>query len=290
MVEIKNFTPAGKIIFECANSVKRNQSCFGESFSSLCSLRSSSSKKKKKCRYCTDTKTTFTSSVMLKNHISLMHGIKNPDLSQMPKMSNQESKTTPRKVCQVLFNVIGTDWNTASPTCHISCVFIHLQELVSDRAAPDAQKREEDRVLNLGAPSTKRPKAQFRCSKCGFVTDDGVQFQQHIPQHKTDDDTPQCLHCGLCFTSALSLNRHLFIVHKVKEEEKEEEGGELEKMEQDNQPARAADSDEVKKPSPDLNEPAIPQTKEPTSPQREEVADGDLQQSPRSHTEAPPLR
>lgn len=166
------------------------------------------------------------------------------------------------------------------------------KELVSDRAAPDAQKREEDRVMNLGAPLTKRPKAQFRCSKCGFVTDDGVQFQQHIPQHKTDDDTPQCLHCGLCFTSALSLNRHLFIVHKVKEEEKgeEEEGEELEKMEQDNQPARAADSDEVKKPSPDLNEPAIPQTKEPTSPQREEVADGDLQQSPRSHTEAPPLR
>lgn len=239
-----------------------------QSFNSTTSLRRHNrsnhggNKKLYTCWYCTDTKTTFTSSVMLKNHISLMHGIKNPDLSQMPKMSNQESKMTPRK------------------------------ELVSDRAAPDAQKREEDRVLNLGAPLTKRPKAQFRCSKCGFVTDDGVQFQQHIPQHKTDDDTPQCLHCGLCFTSALSLNRHLFIVHKVKEEEKgeEEEGEELEKMEQDNQPARAADSDEVKKPSPDLNEPAIPQTKEPTSPQREEVADGDLQQSPRSHTEAPPLR
>lgn len=225
-----------------------------------------------------------------------MHGIKNPDLSQMPKTSNQDFRTTPRKVCHVLFNVIlRTDPNTASPRCHITSVSVDLQESSLDRAAPDAQKREEDCILNLGAPSTKRPKAQFRCSKCGFVTDDRAQFQQHIPQHKTDGDTPQCLHCGLCFTSALSLNRHLFIVHKVKEEERgggeeeeegeEEEVEELEKMEQDN-----GDSGEVNKHSPHLNEPEIPQTKEPTSPQRKEVADGDLQQSPHSHTEAAPLR
>lgn len=174
----------------------------------------------------------------------------------------------------------------------ITCVSFHLQESVSDQAAAGTQKQEEDRVLNLGPPSSKRPKAQFRCFKCGFVTDDGAHFQQHIPQHKTDDNTPQCLHCGLCFTSALSLNRHLFIVHKIKEEEKEEkeEGEEVEDMEQDNQPARAADSDQVNKPSPDLNEAEISQTKEPRSPQGEEVADGNLQQSPRSQTEAAPLR
>lgn len=49
-------------------------------------------------RYCTDTKTTFTTSVTLKNHISLMHGIKNPDLDQMPKTAIQESKKTLGKV------------------------------------------------------------------------------------------------------------------------------------------------------------------------------------------------
>lgn len=50
------------------------------------------------CRYCTDTKTIFTTSVMLKNHISLMHGIKNPDLGQMPKSSIQEFQKDSDKV------------------------------------------------------------------------------------------------------------------------------------------------------------------------------------------------
>lgn len=77
-----------------------------------------------------------------------------------------------------------------------------------------------------GSSSAKRPKAQFRCSKCGFAADDQGSFLEHIPQHKTHPDTPQCQHCGLCFTSPLALSRHLFIVHKVKEKEKEEEEGE----------------------------------------------------------------
>lgn len=49
-------------------------------------------------RYCTDTKTVFTTSVNLKNHISLMHGIKNPDLSQMPRTLTLESKKVLAKV------------------------------------------------------------------------------------------------------------------------------------------------------------------------------------------------
>ena len=83
----------------------------------------------------------------------------------------------------------------------------------------DTQGEQRECVNYPGSFSAKRLKKQFRCSKCGFVTDDGTQFLQHIPQHKLDDNTPQCLHCGLCFASQLSLNRHLFIVHKVKESE-----------------------------------------------------------------------
>ncbi|KAI3371321.1 hypothetical protein L3Q82_023936, partial [Scortum barcoo] len=145
------------------------------------------------CWYCTDAKTIFTTSVTLKNHISLMHGIKNPDLGQMPKTAIQQTKRTLSK------------------------------GLISDRSTVDMKKEGRDSALCPDTPSAKRPKTQFRCSKCGFITEDSTEFQQHIPQHKTDENTPQCLHCGLCFTSVLSLNRHLFIVHKVKEEEKEEE-------------------------------------------------------------------
>ncbi|XP_061630309.1 zinc finger protein 592 [Phyllopteryx taeniolatus] len=165
-----------------------------QSFNSTTSLRrhirSDHDGKKKiyTCWYCTERK-TFTSSVMMKNHISLMHGIKNPDLNQMPKTSIQECKTF----------------------------------LGKDSGPPIAGKEEgQDMANSLEAPSPKRPKTQFRCSKCGFITDDNAQFQEHIPQHKSAENTPQCLHCGLCFTSPLSLSRHLVIVHKVKDPEEEE--------------------------------------------------------------------
>ncbi|KFV68020.1 Zinc finger protein 687, partial [Dryobates pubescens] len=43
-----------------------------------------------------------------------------------------------------------------------------------------------------------------------------LDFQEHIPQHRTDDSSQQCRECGLCFTSQVSLNRHRFITHKKK--------------------------------------------------------------------------
>lgn len=70
--------------------------------------------------------------------------------------------------------------------------------------------------------STKRHKSLFQCAKCSFATDSGLEFQSHIPQHQKDSSTAQCLLCGLCYTSASSLSRHLFIVHKVRDQEEEE--------------------------------------------------------------------
>ncbi|XP_018603182.2 zinc finger protein 592 [Scleropages formosus] len=145
------------------------------------------------CWYCTDKAMTFTKHFMLKNHISLMHGIKNPDFSQMCKAPLPETSEA---------SVEGSK---------------------AKRAAEEGL-----REASLEAPPAKRPALLFRCSKCGFTTEDGAVFQEHIPQHKSDDRTPQCLHCGLCFTSRLALSRHLLIVHKVKEpEESDEEPEEL---------------------------------------------------------------
>lgn len=148
-------------------------------------------KKTHTCWYCTDSKTTFTTSIILRNHISLMHGIKNPDFSQMPKEATAESCSAMR------------------------------EGILNKRLAMDSQG--QGQKASPESSSAKRLKSQFRCSKCGFTTEDSLQFQQHIPQHRTHDDTPQCLHCGLCFASGLSLNRHQFIVHKVKEPEKHAE-------------------------------------------------------------------
>lgn len=92
----------------------------------------------------------------------------------------------------------------------------HLKRPVSGAgAAPDTSS---------GTPvsSTKRHKSLFQCAKCSFATDSGLEFQSHIPQHQKDSSTAQCLLCGLCYTSAGSLSRHLFIVHKVRDQEEEE--------------------------------------------------------------------
>lgn len=161
-----------------------------------------------------------------------------------------------------------------------------------------SQKEGKGRAGSLQAPSAKRLKTQYRCSKCGFVTDDSAQFQQHIPQHKTDENTPQCLHCGLCFTSVLSLKRHLFIVHKVKdpegqeteEEEEEEEaatGGEVRKKEQDNQPVRPAEANEVNNSSLEGNETEPSQAEEPARLHCDKTTDCNSKLSAHSQTVSP---
>lgn len=175
------------------------------------------------------------------------------------------------------------------------CDFYDLQGLVSQRPAVDTQKEGRDRTFSLDAPSAKRLKTQFRCSKCGFITEDSAQFQQHIPQHKTAENTPQCLHCGLCFTSVLSLNRHLFIVHKVKEEEKDKEeekavAAEVREKKQDNQPVRSADADKVNDLLPELNEPEPSQAEEPESLHCVKTTDCNLKLSAHSQTQAVSLR
>ncbi|KAJ8417343.1 hypothetical protein AAFF_G00285700 [Aldrovandia affinis] len=167
------------------------------------------------CWYCTDEKMTFTKHFMLKNHISLMHGIKNPDFSQMtnpapqgPSQGSRERPGAKRRGEETLREGVGG-------------------------AAPEATP-------------AKRLRPQFRCAKCGFTTEDGKTFQQHISQHKADDATPQCPHCGLCFASQLALNRHLFIVHKVKqlEEQKQQQQQEEEEDEDEDEEANEQEKGE----------------------------------------------
>uniref|UniRef100_A0A8C2DUA1 Zinc finger protein 592 n=1 Tax=Cyprinus carpio TaxID=7962 RepID=A0A8C2DUA1_CYPCA len=135
------------------------------------------------CWYCTTERMSFTKHSMLKNHISLMHGIKNPDFNQMTKLASQE---------------------VVKPT--------------SEGAHGAAGNGE----TSCSVPG-KRLKPLYHCAKCGFTSEEQAQFQEHIPQHRTDSDAPQCQHCGLCFTSQLALSRHLIIVHKVKEPEKRDD-------------------------------------------------------------------
>ncbi|XP_054243777.1 zinc finger protein 592 [Indicator indicator] len=142
------------------------------------------------CWYCTDENQTFPQPFMLENHISLMHGIKDPDLSQMAKAKAAEGDPAEAK-------------------------------------SPKRTAREESGEAESGtapeAPAAKRLKGRWRCAKCGFATALSAEFRRHIPQHRADSSSSQCPLCGLCYTSHSSLGRHLFIVHKVREDDEEEE-------------------------------------------------------------------
>ncbi|XP_037365832.1 zinc finger protein 592 [Talpa occidentalis] len=140
------------------------------------------------CGYCTEDSPSFPRPSLLESHISLMHGIRNPDLSQT-------SKVTP-------------------PGGHSPQVN-HLKRPGS--GAGDAPGTSN----GAAASATKRHKPLFQCAKCSFASDSGLAFQSHIPQHQADSSTAQCPLCGLCYTSAGSLGRHLFIVHKVRDQEEE---------------------------------------------------------------------
>ncbi|XP_007901278.1 zinc finger protein 532 isoform X2 [Callorhinchus milii] len=144
------------------------------------------------CWNCPDSKRTFTKRFMLEKHIRLMHGIKNPDLSQMteattivesPKEENVMSSPPKRKLEDTVMEI-------RSP---------------ARGAITQPLKKLKINVIKLN-----------KCAVCGFTTENVTQFQDHLPQHKTDGSTCQCRECGLCYTSLQSLTRHLFIVHKMK--------------------------------------------------------------------------
>ncbi|XP_045680745.1 zinc finger protein 592 [Phyllostomus hastatus] len=142
------------------------------------------------CGYCTEDSPSFPRPSLLESHISLMHGIRNPDLSQT---------------------------SSIRPPGGHSPQVNHLKRRVSGAAdAPGTSN-------GVTVSSVKRHKSLFQCAKCSFATDSGLEFQSHIPQHQTDSSTAQCPLCALCYTSAGSLGRHLFIVHKVREQEDDEE-------------------------------------------------------------------
>ncbi|XP_059844644.1 zinc finger protein 532 [Hypanus sabinus] len=142
---------------------------------------------------CPDSKRIFTKRFMLEKHIRLMHGIKNPDVSQMTESAAIEE--SPKKE--------------------------------DNKIAIPPKRKTEDTVVEIRPPprgAITQPLKKLKinviklnkCAVCGFTTENMTQFQEHLPQHKSDGSTFQCRECGLCYTSLQSLTRHLFIVHKMK--------------------------------------------------------------------------
>ncbi|XP_077672353.1 zinc finger protein 532 isoform X2 [Eretmochelys imbricata] len=164
------------------------------------------------CSHCPDSRRTFTKRLMLEKHIQLMHGIKDPDVKEMTESTNIEES-----------------------------------EVKEDTKVPSPKRKLEEPILEFRPPrgAITQPLKKLKinvfkvhkCAVCGFTTENLLQFHEHIPQHKSDGSSYQCRECGLCYTSHVSLSRHLFIVHKLKEPQPvSKQNGSGEDNQQENKP------------------------------------------------------
>ncbi|XP_062369018.1 zinc finger protein 532 isoform X7 [Cinclus cinclus] len=169
------------------------------------------------CSHCPDSRRTFTKRLMLEKHIQLMHGIKDPDVKEMTESTNMEER-----------------------------------EVKEDAKVPSPKRKLEEPVMEIRPPrgAITQPLKKLKinvfkvhkCAVCGFTTENLLQFHEHIPQHKSDGSSYQCRECGLCYTSHVSLSRHLFIVHKLKEPQPvSKQNGSGEDNQQENKPSHEDD-------------------------------------------------
>ncbi|XP_062369017.1 zinc finger protein 532 isoform X6 [Cinclus cinclus] len=167
--------------------------------------------------HCPDSRRTFTKRLMLEKHIQLMHGIKDPDVKEMTESTNMEER-----------------------------------EVKEDAKVPSPKRKLEEPVMEIRPPrgAITQPLKKLKinvfkvhkCAVCGFTTENLLQFHEHIPQHKSDGSSYQCRECGLCYTSHVSLSRHLFIVHKLKEPQPvSKQNGSGEDNQQENKPSHEDD-------------------------------------------------
>ncbi|XP_075697182.1 zinc finger protein 532 [Rhinoderma darwinii] len=164
------------------------------------------------CPHCPDSKRAFTKRIMLEKHIQLMHGIKEPEVEAGEEANSLEMSEV-------------KDPKESRPKRK-------LEEPVLEFRSPRGAITQPLKKLKINVFKV------HKCAVCGFTTENLLQFHEHIPQHKSDGSSYQCQECGLCYTSHVSLSRHLFIVHKLKEPQAStKQNGSGEDNQQENKPS-----------------------------------------------------
>ncbi|KAM4809690.1 zinc finger protein 532 isoform 7-T7 [Rhinophrynus dorsalis] len=165
------------------------------------------------CPHCPDSKRAFTKRMMLEKHIQLIHAINEKELKETTETTKAEPPVAKE--------------DTKLPTPKRK-----LEEPVMEFRPPRGAITQPLKKLKINVFKV------HKCAVCGFTTENLLQFHEHIPQHRSDVSSYQCRECGLCYTSHVSLSRHLFIVHKLKEPQPSpKQNGSAEENQQENKPS-----------------------------------------------------
>nr|XP_055065887.1 zinc finger protein 687a isoform X2 [Misgurnus anguillicaudatus] len=137
------------------------------------------------CQLCTGGKRSFSSKLILEKHMQAQHSGDRGASTQAVRHVNDPADSSSEQ--------------DGGPS-------------TLGRASIDADSRLAE------AAGEEQEDVGFRCTPCGFSTEDKEEFLQHIACHRGDGGSAfQCQQCGACFASASSLSRHLFISHRVRD-------------------------------------------------------------------------
>ncbi|XP_061903575.1 zinc finger protein 687b [Entelurus aequoreus] len=163
------------------------------------------------CQYCTEGKRTFGSRFLLDKHIRLKHkGTEAPPMTRKRAATGGDGPGSSSE----------QDGEGIAPGSRLADEDENATEDGEEGSVPAKRTR-------VSAAELEEESSIFRCVPCGFSTEDGAEFQRHIPQHRADTASFQCLQCGVCFASAGSMGRHRFITHRVRGNQGEGDRGAL---------------------------------------------------------------
>ncbi|XP_030004091.1 zinc finger protein 687b isoform X2 [Sphaeramia orbicularis] len=163
------------------------------------------------CQYCTEGKRTFGSRFLLDKHIRLHHRTtdgQGPPLTRKRAATGGEGPGSSSEHDGEGGPPGGRTGDEEENT---------TEDGGEDGGGPAKRTRASVASSSSLTPGELEEEDIFRCVPCGFSTEDGAEFQRHIPQHRADTASFQCLQCGVCFASAGSLGRHRFITHRVRD-------------------------------------------------------------------------
>uniref|UniRef100_A0A672K7P9 Zinc finger protein 687-like n=1 Tax=Sinocyclocheilus grahami TaxID=75366 RepID=A0A672K7P9_SINGR len=162
--------------------------------------------KKFPCRLC---ERSFSSANSLRRHVRIIHeGVKR--VFRCPHCSEGKRTFSSRLILEKKRSLpVGGGTDT--------------DDVAGEDASGPAKRT---RVSENRPPEQEEDDGTFRCTPCGFTSQDWEEFQRHIPIHCDAENAPkQCLQCGACFASAGSLSRHKFITHRLRQGQHDNRAG-----------------------------------------------------------------
>ncbi|XP_052389911.1 zinc finger protein 687b [Carassius gibelio] len=166
-----------------------------------------------RCPHCSEGKRTFSSRLILEKHIRVRHGIRIRQTSDRPNAPNTRKRSLPADGAGSSSEL---DNESGDPPVGGAT---DTDDITGED--PKRTRVSENRPLEQ-----EEDDGTFRCTPCGFTTQDWEEFQHHIPVHCDTENAPQqCLQCGACFASAGSLSRHKFITHRLRQGQHDNHGG-----------------------------------------------------------------